>query len=97
VGSAGDLVRVDLETLEPVARFLGLDPGLDGDVAVAGDDVWVRTPAGFLHRIDAASNTVAEQIEADEALSGGAVLPAQGSLWITAFNDSLLLRLRPDE
>ena len=96
VGSAGDLVRVDLETLEPVARFLGLDPGPDGDVAVDGEDVWVRTPAGFLHRIDAASNTVAEQIEPDEALSGGAVLVAEGSLWTTAFDDGLLLRLRPN-
>jgi streptogramin lyase len=95
VGSAGNLVRVDLETLQPVARFLGLDPGPDGDVAVDGEDVWVRTPAGFLHRIDAASNTVAEQIEPDEALSGGAVLFAEGSLWTTAFDDSLLFRLRP--
>jgi streptogramin lyase len=96
VGSAGDLVRVDIETLEPVARFLGLDPGPDGDVAVDGENVWVRTPAGFLHRIDATSNTVAEQVEPDEALSGGAVLFAEGSLWITAFDDSLLLRLRPN-
>jgi streptogramin lyase len=96
VGSAGDLVRVDLETLEPVARYVGLDPGPDGDVAVDGEEVWVRTPAGFLHRIDAASNTVAEQIEPDEALSGGAVLFAEGSLWTTAFDDSLLLRLSPN-
>jgi streptogramin lyase len=96
VGSKGDLVRVDIETLEPVARFRGLGPGPDGDVAVDGESVWVRSPAGFLHRIDATSNTVAEQVEPDEALSGGAVLFAEGSLWTTAFDDSLLLRLRPN-
>lgn len=94
VGSAGSLVRVDLETLEPVARFADLDPGSEGTILVDGEIVWVRTPAGFLHRIDAASNTVAEQIKPADALSGGDVLAAAGSLWTTAFDDALLLRLR---
>jgi streptogramin lyase len=95
VGSAGSLVRVDLERLEPVARFANLDPGLEGDLAVDGETVWVRTPAGFLHRIDAATNTVAERIAPAGALSGGAVLVDAGSVWTTAFDDNLVLRLRP--
>ena len=95
LGSAGALVRVDLQTLEPVARFAGLDPGSEGTVIVDGNDVWVRTAPGFLHRIDASSNTVAERIEPAKALSGGDVLASSGSLWTTAFDDGLLLRLGP--
>jgi hypothetical protein len=94
VGSAGSLARVDLKTLEPVARFADLDPGIEGTVAVDGENVWVRTPVGFLHRIHAPSNTVAERIEPPKALSGGDVLAEAGSLWVTAFDDALLLRLR---
>jgi hypothetical protein len=64
-------------------------------VAVDGADVWVRTEDGFLHRIDATSNLLAEQIELEEALSSGAVILLEGSLWTTAFDDDVLLRLRP--
>jgi streptogramin lyase len=95
VGSDGSLVRVDLETLAPVARFATLDPGIEGTVAIDGENVWVRTPAGFLHRIDASSNSVAEHIAPADALSGGDLLPIGGSLWASAFDDALLIRLRP--
>ncbi len=95
VGSAGSLVRVDLETLEPVARFADLDPEVDGDLAVDGDNVWVRMPAGILHRIDAASNAVAERIEPEDSLSVGAMIFGAGSVWTTASEHNVLLRLRP--
>jgi len=94
VGSAGSLVRVDLDKLTPVARFANLDPGAEGSVAVDGENVWVRTQAGFLYRIDATSNVVAERIEPANALSGGDVVVEAGSVWTTAFDDKLLLRLR---
>ncbi len=94
VGSAGDLVRVDLEAREPVARFANLDPTTEGDLTVDGTSVWVRSPAGFLHRIDAAANRVVERIEPPSALSGGAVLVEAGSVWATAYDDNVLLRLR---
>ena len=97
VGSAGSLVRVDLETLEPVARFANLDPGALGDITVDGDNVWVRTETGLLHRIHAPSNTVAERIEPANALSVGALLAEAGSLWTTASEDDVLLRLRPGD
>jgi streptogramin lyase len=93
VGSAGTLLRIDLDELEPVARFADLDPGPEGDIHVDGEDVWIRTPAGFLHRVDAATNTVAEQFKPTGALSGGSVVVEAGSLWTTAFDDALLLRL----
>jgi len=94
VGSAGSLVRVDFESLEPVARFADLDPGAFGDLTVDGDDVWIRAETGVLHRIDAPSDTVAERIEPANALSAGALLAAADSLWMTASED-VLVRLRP--
>jgi streptogramin lyase len=96
VGSAGTLVRVDLETLKPVARFANLDPGADGDLAVDGENVWVRTAAGLLHRIHAPTNSVTERIEPATALSSGALLAEAGSLWMTASEHDVLLRLRPE-
>jgi streptogramin lyase len=71
-----------------------LDPTSEGDLTVDGENVWVRSPAGFLHRIDAATNAVAERIEPPSALSGGAVLVVAGSVWTSAFDDNLLIRLR---
>jgi streptogramin lyase len=94
VGSDQGLVRVDASSLRPVALFEGLNPGPDGDVAVDGDRVWVRTKDGFLHRIDAKSNTVAEQIEPEGEPGGGSLLVAAGSIWTTADDVSYLLRLR---
>ncbi len=95
VGSDGRLLRIDAQTLEPVATFANLDPGDEGDVAVDRDVVWVRTVNGFLHRIDARSNLVAEQIRPGRALSGGTLLVADGSIWTTAFDDNIVLRVRP--
>ena len=77
-----------------MALFEGLNPGNEGDVAVDGDRVWVRIKDGFLYRIDARSNTVAEQIEPEGAPGGGSLLVAAGSIWTTADDVSNLLRLR---
>ena len=94
VGSSQGLVRVNATTLKPEAIFQNLDPGQTGDVAVDGDHVWVRTTDGFLHLIDARSNTVVEQITGTPGLGGGALLIAAGSVWTTADDAALLLRLR---
>jgi len=96
VGSQRGLVRVDATTLQPVALFQGVNTGLDGDVAVDGDRVWVRAQDGFLYRIDAKSDTVAEQIKPEGAPGGGSVLVATGSIWTTADDISYLLRLRAE-
>lgn len=96
VSSYRGLVRVDAKTLEPVALFERVNTGLDGDVAVDGDRVWVRSQGGFLYRIDARSDTVAEQIKPDGEPGGGSLLVATGSIWTTADDVSNLLRLRAD-
>ena len=94
IGSTQGLVRVNATTLKPEAIFQHLDPGQAGDVAVDGDHVWVRTTDGFLHLIDARSNTIVEQITAKPGLGRGALLIAAGSVWTTADDAGLLLRLR---
>lgn len=91
------LARIDVKSLKQVARFADLSSGAGGgDVVVAGQDVWVRTEFGFLHRIDATSNTVAVQAQPEDGLGGGSVLVAAGSVWTTAFDHNLLFRLRPE-
>jgi len=93
-GSDRGLIRVDAATLQPVALFKRVNTGLDGDVAVDGDRVWVRSQDGFLYRIDARTDTVTEQITPDNAPGGGSLLLAAGSVWTTADDVSYLLRLR---
>jgi len=79
-GSDRGLVRVDAKTLQPVALFEGINTGLDCDVAVDGDRVWVKSQGGFLYRLDARTDTVTEQVKPDDAPGGGSVLLATGSL-----------------
>ena len=95
IGYADGLGRFDVEGWDQTALFTGLNPSSEGTIGVSGHDVWVRQPAGFLFRIDAATNTVAEQVVPDEPLSGGDVLPTDDAVWVTAFDDNLVLRLRP--
>ncbi len=41
-----------------------------------------------------AANTVEEQVVPDEPLSGGDVLVVDDALWISAYDDNIVLRLR---
>lgn len=94
VGSDEGLVRVNASSLKRVAIFQGLNPGTAGDVAVDGDRVWVRINGPFVYRIDAKSNTVAQQITSSGSVGGGSLLVAAGSLWTSADDAGTLLRLR---
>jgi streptogramin lyase len=94
VGGNGGLVRVDARSLKRVARFPGIDPGSEGDVAVEGHSVFVRRATGFLYRIDSRTNRVVEHITGDSSFGGGSLLVAAGSLWTGADDASKLLRLR---
>jgi streptogramin lyase len=94
IGGADGLVRYDRDGLEQKVVFPDLNPTDEGSLAVEGETVWVRQPAGFLYRIDAATNTVEEQIAPDEPLSGGDVLPTPDGLWASAYENNLVLRLR---
>ena len=95
IGYADGLGRFDAESLDQTAIFSGLNPTDEGAVTVAGDHAWVRQQAGFLYRIDASTNTVVEQVVPDEPLSGGDVLVLEGAVWVSAYDDNLVLRLEP--
>lgn len=95
VVSLNSVLRLDAETLEPIAQWGPL--GFVSDFQVTGDAVWLRQRDGFLYRIDPATNTLVEQIVPSERLAAGHVLVTEDSIWTTAYDDSLLLRLSLEE
>jgi len=88
------IVRLEPNTLNPVATFTNLPRiGSSGDIFVTKEAVWVRQEDNFLYRIDPATNQIIEQIVVTEKLAGGSVLVTTDSIWITAYDDNLLMRL----
>jgi hypothetical protein len=88
------VVRLDPESLTPVVTVTDLPRmGTMGDVFVTEEAVWMRQESGFLYMIDPASNELIEQIKPDRSLSGGSILVTSDSIWTTANEDDLLLRL----
>jgi hypothetical protein len=83
------IARLDTESLDPVATF----SGLSGDMFATKEAVWVRLEPGFLFRIDPASNQLVEQIKTDHSLSVGSVLVTSDSIWTTANENDMLIRL----
>ena len=86
------VVRLDTESLNPVIAFTNLS---NADIFVTKEAVWVRLENGFLYRIDSASNELTEQIQTDQSLSIGSILVTPESIWTTASDDDLLIRLSP--
>jgi hypothetical protein len=84
------VVRLDSESLNPVATFTKL---FNADIFGTKEAVWVRLEAGFLYRIDPLSNQLIEQIKTDQSLSIGSILVTPNSIWTTAGDDDLLIRL----
>jgi DNA-binding beta-propeller fold protein YncE len=90
VSQDGAVLRLDTKSLSPVATFANLS---DADIFPTEEAVWVRLKNGFLYRIDPASNQVVEQVETKRSLSTGSILVTSDSIWTTASDDDLLLRL----
>jgi hypothetical protein len=84
------VVRLDKESLNPVSTFPKL---LNADLFATKEEVWVRLENGFLYRIDPVSNQITEQIKPDQSLSMGSILVTSDSIWTTAGDDDLLIRL----
>jgi outer membrane protein assembly factor BamB len=84
------VVRLDIESLNPVIAFTDLFPS---DIFASNDAVWVRSDAGFLYRIDPGSNRLVEQVKTDQNLSIGSILVMPESIWTTASDDDMLIRL----
>jgi hypothetical protein len=87
------IAQLDSDSMEVLALY-DVHPGPAGAILAANDAVWVRRDvAPFLTRIDTVNQTVVETIEAEGPLSPGDMLLAFDSLWTTAFNDNVLVRL----
>jgi hypothetical protein len=84
------VVRLDSESLNPVATFTKL---FNTDIFATKEAVWVRLEDGFLYRIDPVNNQLIEQIKTDQNLSIGSILVTPDSIWTTAGDDNLLIRL----
>jgi hypothetical protein len=80
--------------LRTTAVYPYLVVGLGGDLAVDGTGaIWARQQSGFLFHIDPNRNAVVEQVTASGSLSGGSLLITGDSIWTTASDDAVLLRL----
>lgn len=92
VGQDPNVVRLDPETLAPVAVFSRLGP--DAGIFATTEAVWVRVEDGFVYRIDPVTNQLVEQIKTDRNLNQGSVLATSDSIWVTVENNlnGLLLR-----
>lgn len=88
---SNSLVRLDSKSLSPVVTFTNLLG--TSDIFVTKESVWVRNENGFLYRIDPATNQIVEQISVVEKLSDGSVLVTSDSIWTTASDNNVLMRL----
>jgi DNA-binding beta-propeller fold protein YncE len=93
VAQASSIVRLDPATLNPVALFTNLPEMDSGDIFITKEAVWVRHEGGFLYQIDPTTNQFVEQIQFGQNLAGGSVLVTSDSIWATAYDDNLLVRL----
>lgn len=85
------VVRLDTESLNPVATFTNLFG--EKDIFATKEAVWVRLNAGFLYKIDPTTNQLVEQIKTEQSLSMGGILITSDSIWTTASDDDILIRL----
>jgi hypothetical protein len=84
------VMRLDPESLNPVTMLTKL---FNADIFATKEAIWVRLEDGFLYRIDPISNQLMEQIKTDQSLSMGSILVTSDSIWTTAGDDDLLIRL----
>ncbi len=93
VGS--DVLRLDPETLEVVARLAVQKQAVQGHLVGGFDSVWVRNGMDFLIRLDRETGERRQQITAEDLTSGGDLVVLDGEVWTTAYDDQLLLRIDP--
>jgi streptogramin lyase len=92
VGYGGAIARIDRAT-DTVTGAVAVS-AVDGGIFAGEQAVWVRRDGTFLQRLDPRTMARVEVLGAPET-SGGSVVEAFGSVWATAYNDSVLYRLRP--
>jgi hypothetical protein len=94
VGYEGGVAQIDPETLEVLAVY-GVYPRLGGSIFATPDAVWVREEGGdrFLTQIDPVAQEFVQAIVAPQIPSGGDVAVAGDSVWATAYDDDVLVRI----
>jgi streptogramin lyase len=94
VGNGSGLLQVDTDSLEVVHTYDDVGPGLLGNVAATGDEVWVREQDGtFLTEIDPATHQVLATVDAPDITGGGDVLITESWIWATASDDGVVVRV----
>lgn len=84
------LARIDPDALEVVAT-IPLDVG---SIRATDDGVWVRgTGDAFLTLVDPDSGEVTTRWGSPDVTSGGDVVELEGRVWVSAYDDGVLLRL----
>jgi len=70
--------------------------GSDGAIATAdGESVWVRKGGVTLQNLDAETGALLEEMSADIG-SGGDMVLAFDAIWLTAYDNNILLRIPLD-
>ncbi len=93
VAFADGLAQIDPATLRVEAVY-AVDLGLEGEIWADAHDVWARAPGrAMLTHIDPRRHRFVETLTSATYLSGGDVLVTDGSLWTTAPNDGVLLKV----
>jgi streptogramin lyase len=91
VSAEQDLLRLDPATLATAVRVEGLGTGNLGAIWADDGGVWVRKVNPFITRVHA-TGSITHVISAPYQ-SGGDVLAEGEHLWVTSFDDRLLIRL----
>jgi len=92
VSHSNMLTRLDPETLSSVVTFTGIT---GSDIVATPNAVWAwEYNKGILYKIDPATNEVAELIKPDMPfITGGGILVTEDSIWLTANENDIVLRL----
>jgi len=94
VAFAGGLAQVDPDTLQVDAVY-DVDLGLDGEIWADSQDVWVRAAGrDMLTHIDPRAHRFLGTLTSPAYPSAGDVLVSGHSLWTTASDDGVLLKVR---
>jgi hypothetical protein len=94
VAFADGLAQVDPSTLEVDAVY-GVNLGLYGEIWADSHDVWARTPGKeMLTHIDPRQHRFLETLTSSAYTSEGDVLVIGDSLWTTASDDGVLLKVK---
>jgi outer membrane protein assembly factor BamB len=95
VDTADGLTRLTRD-LEARTVYKGVTAGTGGDIFAGSGSAWLRDSGGTIYRIDPATGRVLERISPADSLSGGSLITAFGSIWITDSEAGKVIRLRLD-